>query len=457
MNQKSTSAFAQLGIASIFEQSLAEAKYLTPSKIQEQAIPSLLEGQDVLGIAQTGTGKTAAFGLPLLQRLHEDKHAGKSRDPRGLVLAPTRELAMQISKELQFFGRATKLKVTTIYGGVGQGPQVRALRNGIDILVATPGRLLDLVEQGHLKLGHITMLVLDEADRLLDMGFIRDVKRIVAMTPSKRQSLLFSATLPGEIKNLAAEILNQPKKIDVAPKQLTVEKIEQKAVIVENGNKRAALQHILTNTSVHKAIVFARTKHGADKIAKQLRSANITAEAIHGNKSQNVRTRTLDAFKSGKCWVLVATDVASRGIDIDGVTHVINYELPHEPESYIHRIGRTGRAGADGIAWSLVDPDERKRLKAIERLVKKNVPLVDLGLPELAVKTDNKPRHQSPPKHSSGGRNRRPQTDDQSDHQSSNHQSSSHQSSSHQSNNETSQTNSSNRKPKRRRIRRAAA
>ncbi|MEQ9450761.1 MAG: DEAD/DEAH box helicase [Pseudomonadales bacterium] len=385
MNQVSVSAFTQLGVASIFNNQLNAAGYLEPSKIQAAAIPLLLQGTDVLGIAQTGTGKTAAFGLPLLQRLQEAKQKAKPRYPRGLVLAPTRELALQIVKELKFFGQPTDLSFAAVYGGVGQGPQVKALRGGIDILVATPGRLLDLIEQKHLSLDEVSMLILDEADRLLDMGFIRDVSKIVAMTRKDRQSLLFSATLPKEVKELAEDILNKPQKIDIAPKQMTVEKIEQKVVMVENSDKRSALVHLLTNTSVTKAIVFARTKHGADKIAKQLRKSDIEADAIHGNKSQNARVRSLQAFESGKCWVLVATDVASRGIDIDAVSHVINYELPHEPESYVHRIGRTGRAGAEGIAWSLVDDTERKRLKAIERLVKQSIPVVDLSFERLAA------------------------------------------------------------------------
>ena len=390
MSQELPHEFAALGIAAKFARELVAANYSQPTKIQTQAIPTLLEGTDVLGVAQTGTGKTAAFGLPLLQRLNAEDKTAHSRHPRALILAPTRELAMQIAKELTFFGRSTNLKLATIYGGVGQNPQVKALRSGVDILVATPGRLLDLVQQDHLRLGHVSMLVLDEADRLLDMGFIRDVKKIVAMTPNKRQSLLFSATMPSAVSDLAAEILYKPKRIEIAPKQLTVEKIDQNVVIVDNGNKRRALEHILVDVAVEKAIVFARTKHGADKIAKQLRGSGIVAEAIHGNKSQNARTRTLDGFKRGKCWVLVATDVAARGIDIEGVTHVINYELPHEPESYVHRIGRTGRAGAQGCAWSLVDPSERKRLKAIERLIRKTIPLAELDLPKLTNESVDK-------------------------------------------------------------------
>lgn len=464
MNQTKTSAFTQLGIATTFDRELIAANYHEPSKIQAVAIPVLLEGTDVLGVAQTGTGKTAAFGLPLLQRLHQANSPAQSRHPRGLVLAPTRELAIQIVKELTYFSRNTQLKLTAIYGGVGQNPQVKALRQGIDILVATPGRLLDLVDQNHLKLGHVSMLVLDEADRLLDMGFIRDVKRIVAMTPNSRQSLLFSATLPNEVKSLAAEMLNNPKKIDIAPKQLTVEKIEQNAVIIGNENKKAALEHILTNTSVVKAIVFARTKYGADKIAKQLCKSGITAEAIHGNKSQNARVRSLEAFKKGKCWVLVATDVASRGIDIEGVTHVINYELPHEPESYVHRIGRTGRAGADGIAWSLVDPNERKRLKAIERLVGKNVPLVELDLPNVARTVNeerpkaqtNKPSDKAGSSKHRGRRNTRGNSKPNSDHNSD--RNSERGASTQTSGDESQESQSgSQRQPKRRRIKRRAA
>ena len=362
--------FQKLGVSDKFQEALTAANFVTPSKIQAEAIPALIDGDDVLGIAQTGTGKTAAFGLPLLQRLDKLSDATKPNHPQALVLAPTRELAIQIHQELTHFAGSTSLRLSCIYGGVGQNPQVRMLRRGVDILIATPGRLLDLIDQGHVRLGDVKMLVLDEADRLLDMGFIRDVKRIVKLTPKKRQSLLFSATMPGAVSELAQDMLIKPKRIEVAPKQITVERIEQRVAIVDTADKLAATHALLQTKEVKKAIIFTRTKHGADKVAKKLRAAGIGAEAIHGNKSQNARNRALDSFKGGDVWVLVATDIAARGIDIDGVTHVINFELPHEPESYVHRIGRTGRAGADGCAWSLVDPSEAKRLKAVERLIR---------------------------------------------------------------------------------------
>jgi len=376
--------FSDLGVAPKFQPALDAAKFVTPSKIQDQAIPILLQGKDVLGVAQTGTGKTAAFGLPLLQLLDAKNLATKASHPYALVLAPTRELAMQIYAELKQFGRGTNLQMTCIYGGVGQNPQVKALRRGIDILVATPGRLLDLVEQKHVHLGQVQILVLDEADRLLDMGFIRDVKRIVSMTPSKRQSLLFSATMPDAVTELADKMLKNPIRIEVAPKQMTVERIEQHVAVVDNADKIAATIHLLQQKVVRKAIVFTRTKHGADKVAKKLRTAGIGAEAIHGNKSQNARNRALGSFKTGDVWVLVATDIAARGIDVDGVTHVINYELPHEPESYVHRIGRTGRAGAAGTAWSLVDPGEVKRFHAVERFIKMEITRESLDFPAVA-------------------------------------------------------------------------
>ncbi len=376
--------FQSLGISDKFQNALAEAKYVEPSKIQARAIPVLLDGADVLGVAQTGTGKTAAFGLPLLQLLDAQNAPATSRHPRALIMAPTRELAIQIHSELSFFARPTSLSLTCIYGGVGQNPQVKALRKGVDILVATPGRLLDLIAQNHVRLGQVSVLILDEADRLLDMGFIRDVKKIVAMTPRKRQSLLFSATMPGTVASLAAEILSKPVRIEITPKQATVKKIEQRVVLIDNADKQQALEHLLFDAQVKKAIVFTRTKHGADKVARKLRAAGISAEAIHGNKSQNARTRALQGFKDGESWVLVATDIAARGIDIDGVTHVFNQELPHEPESYVHRIGRTGRAGASGTAWSLVDPGERKRLRAVEKLIRKSLPVIELDLPPRA-------------------------------------------------------------------------
>ena len=374
---KEISEFADLGVEAVFCDALARANIHSPSPIQQRAIPPLLDGQDVLGIAQTGTGKTVAFGVPLLQSLRQQGGKPQKNHPKALILAPTRELAMQIGSELEKFAAHTKLTVAVIFGGVGQNPQIQKLRRGIDILVATPGRLLDLAQQDHVKLGMVKTLVLDEADRLLDMGFIRDVKKIVGMTPRKRQSLLFSATLPAEVVSLANSMLNDHVRIEVAPQQPTVKKIRQRVLHVQNPEKIDALQQLLHQKEVSKAIVFARTKHGAEKIGRKLNKAGISSAAIHGNKSQNARTRALDAFAENKVWVLVATDIAARGIDVKGVTHVVNHELPHEPESYVHRIGRTGRAGADGCAWSLVDSEEKKRLTAIERFIKMQVPVAE--------------------------------------------------------------------------------
>jgi len=403
----SNDLFQKLGVSQKFQAALDAANFVTPSQIQDQAIPALIEGRDVLGIAQTGTGKTAAFGLPLLQRLDARDKPAQPHHPVGLVLAPTRELAIQIHTELTAFAAATPLRLGCIYGGVGQNPQVKMLRNGLDILIATPGRLLDLIGQQHVKLGHVELLVLDEADRLLDMGFIRDVKKIVAATPRKRQSLLFSATMPDAVAELAAEMLHKPVRVEVAPKQVTVEKIDQRVTMVATPDKLAAIEHILRRDDVKKAIAFTRTKHGADKVARKLRNAGINAEAIHGNKSQNARNRALDGFKNGDTWVLVATDIAARGIDIDGVTHVVNFELPHEPESYVHRIGRTGRAGAAGSAWSLVDPSEVKRLRAVERLIRMPITQEDLDI-EVTVPVERIVQHTQKSNQDQGQKRRRP-------------------------------------------------
>lgn len=370
--------FAQLDLDERILRALTDVGYEKPTPIQAQSIPALLEGNDLLGIAQTGTGKTAAFSLPLLQLLADSPR--KPKHPSALILAPTRELAIQIFDELKLFGKHMRLRASCIFGGVGANPQIKLLRDGVDIVVATPGRLLDLANQKHISLDNVSMLVLDEADRLLDMGFIRDVKKIVNMTPRRRQSLLFSATMPKEVVQFAKEILRDPVRVDVSPKQVTVRKIEQRVVMVNNLHKQQALEHILRDESVKRAIVFTRTKHGANKVAKKLVQAGIGADAIHGNKSQNARQRALASFKKGDIWVLVATDIAARGIDVDGVSHVINQELPHEPESYVHRIGRTGRAGASGIAWSLVDSSERSRLRAVERLIKFEPEKVDLEI-----------------------------------------------------------------------------
>jgi ATP-dependent RNA helicase RhlE len=346
--------------------------YSEPTPIQAQAIPHVLEGKDLLGCAQTGTGKTAAFALPILQRLSA---APKERHIRVLVLAPTRELATQIGESFQVYGRNTGLKQTVIFGGVGQNPQVDAVRRGVDILVATPGRLLDLMGQGFIKLDRIEVLVLDEADRMLDMGFIHDVRRIINAVPRKRQTLLFSATMPHEIQDLANNILINPVRVEVTPVASTVELIQQSVFFTEKKDKPALLESLLRDKSVKRVLVFTRTKHGANKVVKQLGHASVMAEAIHGNKSQTARERALANFKSGSTRVLVATDIAARGIDVENITHVINYDLPNEPETYVHRIGRTARAGASGHAWSFCDTEEREYLRDIERLIQLHVPL----------------------------------------------------------------------------------
>jgi ATP-dependent RNA helicase RhlE len=386
-----SSKFMALGISGQFSHALAEVNFESPTEIQDRAIPVVLRGQDVLGIAQTGTGKTVAFGLPLLQLLDLENTPAQSKHPRAVVLAPTRELASQIYKELSFFAQPTSLRLTCIFGGVGQHPQVKALSRGVDILIATPGRLLDLAQQGAVKLGHVSHLVLDEADRLLDLGFARDVKRIVDQTPKKRHSLLFSATMPSNVEKFASAILHNPERVDISPRQITVEKIEQRIAFVRTAEKPSALRHLLCTPEVKKAIVFTRTKHGANRVAQRLEKSGIGAEAIHGNKSQSARTKALDSFSKDRSWVLVATDIAARGIDVDGVTHVINFDVPHDPESYVHRIGRTGRAGAEGCAWSFVDPSERKRLHAVEKLIGFSPRVVDLEFTVDPAVADQKP------------------------------------------------------------------
>lgn len=372
-----------LGISRAFLSALQDIGYQQPTPIQSKSIAHLLDGHDLMGVAQTGTGKTAAFGLPLLQRLDQANEPARPRRPKSLILAPTRELALQIHTELEKFAKNTPLRSSVIFGGVGQNPQVRQLQRGVDVLVATPGRLLDLADQGHVDLSMISVLVLDEADRLLDMGFVRDVRRIVEQTPKSRQSLLFSATMSKGVSQLARNILRDPIRVDVSPKQPTVKKIDQRVIMVETPDKPEVLQTLLHDEALSRAIVFTRTKHGANKVAKKLCAAGISADAIHGNKSQSARQRALADFKKGRTWVLVATDIAARGLDIEGVSHVINFELPHEPESYVHRIGRTGRAGASGVAWSMVDPSEVSRLRAIEKLIHLRVTPFDTALTKL--------------------------------------------------------------------------
>jgi len=375
-------SFADLGLAEPLLRALSAAKYTVPTPIQARTIPALLQGRDVLGIAQTGTGKTAAFALPVLQLLSASNERAQPKSPRALVLAPTRELAVQIARSFDTYGRGLGLRLCTVVGGLGYGRQIETLARGVDILIATPGRLLDLVERGNVKLGQVSFLVLDEADRMFDMGFIRDVRRIVASVNKNRQTLLFSATMPNDIAKLSAEILKNPEKVEIAPQGRTVDRIDQSVYFVNSGTKRQLLSHLLADSALERVIVFTRTKRGANRVAETLDSRGVRSEAIHGNKSQNARQKALDNFSRGKARVLVATDLASRGIDVTGVTHVINYELPADAESYVHRIGRTGRAGASGIAFSFCDGSERGQLKSIERLINQRIAVLPVPGPD---------------------------------------------------------------------------
>ncbi len=356
---------------------LTAAQYHKPTPVQQKAIPLLLEDADLLGIAQTGTGKTAAFTLPLLQNINEDGIKPLPFTTRALILAPTRELALQISDSIKTYGFHLNLHHTVVMGGVSQGAQVAALKRGVDILIATPGRLLDLINQGQLKLSECEYLIIDEADRMLDMGFIRDVRKIVDLLPEDRQTMLFSATMPAEVAKLAEEILYEPERVEIAAKTVAVDRIEQRVHHIGKPAKKDFLVKLFDDADLSKVIVFTRTKRGADQVVKRMAKSGIKAEAIHGNKSQNNRQRALKNFQDGRTRALVATDIASRGIDIDHVTHVINFELPNEPESYVHRIGRTARAGTSGIAISMCDIEEWAQLKAIEKLIKR--PLTPVG------------------------------------------------------------------------------
>jgi ATP-dependent RNA helicase RhlE len=370
--------FSDLNIIEPILKALETEGYTSPTPIQEQAIIPILLGKDLLGCAQTGTGKTAAFAIPILQQLYLDFQKNeRSNTIKTLILTPTRELAIQIDESLESYGKNTKLRHFVIFGGVGQKPQTDALRRGVDILVATPGRLLDLMNQGFINLQHIKIFVLDEADRMLDMGFIHDVKKVIAKIPAKRQTLFFSATMPSEIQKLADTILHNPVKVEVTPVSSTADTIVQSVYFVKKEDKKNLIVHLLDDRSILSALVFTRTKHGADKVVKDLLKANIKAEAIHGNKSQNARQRALSNFKDGTTRVLLATDIASRGIDVDNLTHVINYELPNIPETYVHRIGRTGRAGNSGIAFSFCDDEEKPYLKDIQKLIGKIVPVAE--------------------------------------------------------------------------------
>ncbi len=375
--------FSSLALAPQLQSVVAAQGYTTPTPIQAKAIPAILSGSDLLGCAQTGTGKTAAFALPILHALFSSPPAVNQRGvkiPRAIILSPTRELATQIAESFATYGRETAIRGTTIYGGMPQARQVRALRAGVDVVVATPGRLRDLTEQGYMDFSAIEIFVLDEADRMLDMGFIKPIREIAAQLPPKKQTLMFSATMPPEIMKLADSLLRNPVKVSVAATYATADKVEQSLYMVPRMKKQSLLHHLIEESSIQRAVVFTKTKHGADKVAKRLAEANISAIAIHGDKAQHQRERALDAFKAGKMRVLVATDVAARGLDVDGISHVFNYDLPMEPEGYVHRIGRTGRAGNDGIAISFCDSEERGLLRQIERLLRKQIPQAR-GLP----------------------------------------------------------------------------
>lgn len=370
--------FHELNLTEPILRALKTEGYTVPTPVQYSAIPLILDRKDILGSAQTGTGKTAAFAIPIIQLMNEDQANARGKRPiRSLILTPTRELAIQIGESFATYGKNTNLKYKVIYGGVSQHGQVDALRSGIDVLVATPGRLLDLMNQGYVKLDHIEYFVLDEADRMLDMGFVQDVKRVIARLPRRKQSLFFSATMPDAIVKLADTILVNPSRIDITPASATVDAIDQVVYFVDKKNKRNLLRDLLKNTEIERALVFTRTKHGADRVARELTKAGIRSQAIHGNKSQNARQSALAAFKAHQTRILVATDIAARGIDIDDLTHVVNYDLPNISESYVHRIGRTGRAGASGKAIAFCDAEEKEYLKDIQKLIGRKVPVMD--------------------------------------------------------------------------------
>lgn len=395
-------SFQSLHLISPILKALDEEGYSNPTPIQAQAIPVILKGEDLLGVAQTGTGKTAAFAIPILQQLYERPAQGqRGRRPiRALIVTPTRELAIQIDDSFAAYGRHVGLKHTVIFGGVKQGKQTDALAQGVDVLVATPGRLLDLINQRFITLRDIELFVLDEADRMLDMGFIHDIKKIVALLPNKRQSLFFSATMPPEIQKLANSILHKPKQIEVTPPSSTVDIIQQSVYFVDKNQKNSLLLELLQDQAIETVLVFTRTKHGADKVVKVLNRQGVKAEAIHGNKAQNARQRALENFKSKATRVLVATDIAARGIDVDELAYVVNFDLPNIPETYVHRIGRTGRAGASGTAISFCDAEERVYLKDIEKLIRKSIPVVRYegsALPQVPAQVPAEAPHQAPP------------------------------------------------------------
>lgn len=367
--------FSDLNLIEPIQSAIDKLNYTVPTSIQVQSIPHLLDGKDIFGCAQTGTGKTAAFSLPLLQRIHLS--GNKSNNIKALILAPTRELALQIEESIKAYSANLKVRHAVIFGGVSQHNQVNAIKKGLDILVATPGRLLDLMNQGFVRLNSIEYFVLDEADRMLDMGFINDIRKVIAKLPEKRQTMFFSATVSPEIMKLASGILKDPVKVSVTPVSTPAETVQQSVFFVQKEDKRSLLKHVIKTETIHHALVFTRTKRGADRVAKELNKNGIKAEAIHGDKSQNARVRALDGFKNRKINVLVATDIAARGIDVDKLTHVINYEIPETPETYVHRIGRTGRAGESGIALSFCSVDEQEYLKDIKKLIRKNIRVVE--------------------------------------------------------------------------------
>ena len=369
--------FAGLELAQSLLRAIADEGYTTPTPIQGKSIPPLLEGRDLLGVAQTGTGKTAAFALPLLHRLADNAGKSHPRQPLALILAPTRELAGQIGDSFRTYGRHLRLRTGVVFGGVSIRRQIQTLARGVHVLVATPGRLIDLMNRGDLRLDAVEVFILDEADRMLDMGFIRDVKKITAALPKRRQTLLFSATMPKSVQGLAADLLSNPVRVEAAPASTTVEKVDQMVLFVPKDKKRALLGELLNDKDMARVLIFTRTKHGANRVARHLHDRGIHSDAIHGNKAQNARQRALDGFRSGRIRALVATDIAARGIDVEGVTHVINFDLPNDPESYVHRIGRTARAGAAGIAISFCDSGERAHLRDIEKTIRQNVPVIE--------------------------------------------------------------------------------
>ena len=408
--------FHELDLLPALVRAVDEMGYEEPSPIQAAAIPPVLKGRDLIGCAQTGTGKTAAFAIPILQHL-EGRINGRHKPIRALVLTPTRELALQIKENFDLYGKHLPIRNTVIFGGVGQNPQVEALKNGVDVLVATPGRLNDLCNQGFIDLKGIETFVLDEADRMLDMGFIHDVRKVIDRLPTRRQTLLFSATMPQEIAELSKKILRDPVRVEVTPQSSTVEAIDQVLYKIDKGNKKYLLQELLKNNAWDSVLVFTNTKHGADRVVKELGRVNIPAMAIHGNKGQNARVRALESFKSGEIRVLVATDIAARGIDVNELACVINYELPNVPETYVHRIGRTGRAGRSGIAVSFCNFDELAYLKDIEKLTRRHIPVMEkhpwpMEIFEATPKTQRPPR---PPREqrqaAAGGKGRAPARD----------------------------------------------